>query len=280
MDAMIRKIRESARLISLPEIYFQLKALLDDPDFTMAEVALLVGRDPGMAARFLRIVNSPLNRRAVKIETVGRAVSMLGSRQIHDIVLCASISAAFDGVLTEVMSMRQFWERSVYCAVTARQLTLECEDTESERLFLIGLLHDIGHLFMYLGIPEKAQQAILQAREQERPLYLVERELLGFDYAYIAGLMMKEWSLPKSLRVPIAFHSEPGTVNQFGSETALLHLASLLVQADLEAGVFGEGAFVVNPAAWKLAGLTEEQCLDARQAASEQFGEVAESIFP
>lgn len=280
MDAMIRKIRKAARMISLPEIYFQLKALLDDPDFTMAEVALLVGRDPGMATRFLRVVNSPLNRRAVKIETVGHAVSMLGSRQIHDIVLCASISAAFDGVLTEVMSMRQFWERSVYCAVTTRQLALECEDMESERLFLIGLLHDIGHLFIYLGIPERAQRAILQAREQERPLYLVERELLGFDYAYIAGLMMREWSLPKSLRVPIAFHPAPGSADQFESETALLHLASLLVQADLEAGVFGEGAFVANPAAWKLTGLTEEQCLNARQAASEQFGEVAESIFP
>ena len=279
MYAMIKKIRESARLISLPDIYFKLKELMADPDFTMAEVALLVGCDPGMAVRFLRIVNSPLNRRVMKIETVSHAVSMLGSRQVHDIVLSASISEAFDGILTNVMNMRQFWRRSVYCAVTAQQLARECEGMDRERLFLIALLHDIGHLLMYMAIPKEAQQAILQAREQERPLYLVERELLGFDYANVAGLMMEEWNLPKSLQTPVAFHPEPGGASQFATETALLHLAALLVQADLEAGAFGEGAFLVDPAVWPLTGLTEERCLHARQSAAEKFGAVADSIF-
>jgi hypothetical protein len=51
-----------------------------------------------------------------------------------------------------------------------------------------------------------------------------------------------------------------------------------LVQADLEAGAFGAGAFLVDPAAWQLTDLTEERCLHARQTAAERFGEVAESI--
>ncbi len=67
MNDMIEKIRKSAKLVTLPDIYFRLKTLLDDPDFSMAEVALLVVSDPGMAARFLRIVNSPLLRRAAPI---------------------------------------------------------------------------------------------------------------------------------------------------------------------------------------------------------------------
>ena len=89
---MFQKVVKSAQLISLPDIYFKLKELIEDPDYTMAEVALLVGRDPGMAARFLRVVNSPLNRRASKIETVSHAVSLLGIRQVHDIVLSASVA--------------------------------------------------------------------------------------------------------------------------------------------------------------------------------------------
>jgi HD-like signal output (HDOD) protein len=279
MNDTIQKIRESAKLISLPEIYLKLKGLLDDPGYTMAEVALLVGHDPGMAARFLRIVNSPLNRRMAKIESVGHAVSLLGSQQVHDIVLCASITEAFDGVLIDVMNMKQFWQRSVYCAVTARQLALKCEEAESERLFLIGLLHDIGHLFMYLGIPEQAKIAIVQANGQQRPLFLVERELFGFDYANLAGMMMKEWDLPKSLQLPVAFHPEPGRVRQYPLETALLHLASLLVNADLGTGVFGQGAYAVDPAAWSATDLTLEQCLEVQQVAKEQFEAVSESIF-
>jgi HD-like signal output (HDOD) protein len=163
--------------------------------------------------------------------------------------------------------------------VTARQLALEIDVMEYERLFLIGLLHDIGHLFMYLGIPKKAQTAILQARKQDRPLFKVERELFGFDYAKVAGLMMTDWHLPDSLMIPIEFHPEPGIANQFESDTAVLHIANRLVQADLEEGIFGEGAFLVDPEAWQMTGLSEEQCQHAKQTAAEQFSAVADSIF-
>ena len=275
---MFQKVVKSAQLISLPDIYIKLKELMDEPDYTMAEVALLVGRDPAMATRFLRVVNSPLYRRVHKIETVSRAVSLLGIRQVHDIVLNASVAEAFEGIQTGVMNMKKFWQRSFYCAVMTKQLALEYEIIEDDRLFLAGLLHDIGHLFMYIAIPEESQHAILKAKKLERPLYQVERELLGFDYATLGGYMMRRWDLPKSLQAVTCFHPEPGKANQFASEAALLHLASLLVQADLEAGAFGAGAFLVDPAAWQLTGLTEERCLNARQTAAEQFNEIAESI--
>ena len=275
---MFQKVVKSAQLISLPDIYFQLKDLMEEPDYTMAEVALLVGRDPAMATRFLRVVNSPLYRRIRKIETVSHAVRLLGIRQIHDIVLSASVAVAFEGIQPKVMNMNKFWQRSFYCAVMTQQLALENSTVESDRIFVTGLLHDIGHLFMYIAIPEQSQQAILKAQELERPLYQVERELLGFDYAKLGGHVMGQWNLPKRLQSIICFHPEPGQSDQFASETALLHLATLLVQADLAGGAFGAGAFVVDPAAWQLTGLTNEDCLQARQTAADQFGEVAESV--
>ncbi len=275
---MFHKVVKSAKLISLPDIYIKLKELMEEPDYTMAEVAVLVGRDPGMATRFLRVVNSPLYRRIRKIETVSQAVSLLGIREVHDIVLSASVAEAFEGIQTEVMNMQKFWQRSFYCAVMTKQLAMECGTTEKDRLFVIGLLHDIGHLFMYLAIPEESQQAILNAKKLARPLYQAERELLGFDYAKLGGYVMKQWDLPRSLQVITCFHPEPGKADPCASEAALLHLDSLLVQADLEAGTFGAGAFLVDPAAWQLTGLTEERCLNERQTASEQFGAVAESI--
>ncbi len=275
---MFQKIIKAAQLVSLPDIYIRLKELIEELDYTMAEVALLVGRDPGMAARFLRIVNSPLNRRIRKIETVSHAVSLLGVHQIHDIVLSASVLKAFEGIRTEVMDMNKFWQRSFYCAVMSKQLALDCELMESDRLFVTGLLHDIGHLFMYMTVPEESQRLVLQSKKVERPLYLLEREVLGFDYAKLGAYVMGQWHLPRRLQHITRFHLEPGKANEFEVETALLHLASLLVQADLEAGTFGEGLFAVDPAAWHLTGLTEERCRNAQQTAAKQFTEVAESI--
>ena len=275
---MFQKVVKSAQLISLPDIYIKLKELIDDPDYTMAEVALLVGRDPGMATRFLRMVNNPLNRRVCKIETVSHAVSLLGIRQVHDIVLSASVAEAFEGIQTDVMNMKKFWQRSFYCAVMTKQLALECEIMDSDRLFVMGLLHDIGHLFMYLSIPQESQQAILKAKKLERPLYQMERDLLGFDYATLGGYMMLQWDLPKSFQAITCFHPEPGRATQFAMETALLHLSALLVMSDLEAGVFGQGAFTIDPTVWPTTGLTEEQCLNSRQTAADAFGEVANSL--
>ena len=160
----------------------------------------------------------------------------------------------------------------------SKQLALECEIIENDRLFVTGLLHDIGHLFMYIAIPQESQNAILNAKKLARPLYQVERELIGFDYAKVGGYVMGQWDLPKSLQAITCFHPEPGKANQYASETALLHLASLLVQADLEDGDFAAGAFLVDPAAWQLTSLTAAHCLQARQTAVEQFAEVAESL--
>ena len=48
MDANLKNIVQAAKLISLPETYIKLKAILDEPDFTMAEVAVLISQDPGL----------------------------------------------------------------------------------------------------------------------------------------------------------------------------------------------------------------------------------------
>ncbi|MCP4748650.1 MAG: HDOD domain-containing protein [Desulfobacteraceae bacterium] len=279
MNDIIKKIKKSARSLTIPKTYFQLKALLDEPDYTLAEAALLAGREPGLAVRFLKIANSAFYRKQSEIETISHAVSTLDSRQVHDIMLCASVWQAFKQIPYSVMDMGKFWRRCVFCAVTIQQLAIRCEQMDTERFFLIGLLHDIGHLFMHLSIAGKTQTAILQANETQSPLYQVQRDLLGFDYAKISGIVMQEWGLPKSLRIPITFHPEPTNADHFKLETALLHLAHLLVQSHLENSFFGEGGFIIDPVVWKYSGLTQEDCLQARQTAAKTSGSIADSIF-
>ncbi|MCP3871601.1 MAG: HDOD domain-containing protein [Desulfobacteraceae bacterium] len=276
---MFQKVIKSAQLISLPDIYIKLKHLIDGSDYSMAQVAVLVSSDPGMATRFLRLVNSSLNRRVHEIETISHAVSLLGIQQIHDIVLSASISKAFEGILEQKMDMKKFWQKSFYSAVMAKQLAMECGVFESERIFTIGLLHDIGHMIMYQAIPDESLQAVQKSKETSRPLYQVERELIGFDYAKLGGYLMKQWKLPKSFQMITFFHPEPHKTNQFSLEAALLHLGYLLVLSDLEDGVFGEGAYIVDSSVWSTTSLTMENCLEYRQTALDQFNKVKNNLF-
>lgn len=268
---MFKKIIQSAKLITLPEIYIQLKTLMDEPDYSMAEVAVLVGSDPGLATSFLKLVNSPLNRRSHEIETVSHAVSLLGIQQIHDTVLSACVAKAFKGIDNQKMDMKKFWHQSFYCGVMAKQLALECGVPNSDRTFTTGLLHDIGHMVMYQAIPEKAQKAAQRSENLEQPLYLVERQMLGFDFAKLGRYLMEQWYLPKNFQTVIRFYPEPDKAPELVIETALLHLAYLLVLSELGNGDFGEGAYTVSPSVWKTTSLNFEQCLEYREKAFELF---------
>ena len=186
MSTLVERISQRAKLVSLPDIYLRLKAVLDDPNSNLADVADVVGTDPAMTARVLRLVNSAYFGLATEIATVSRAISLLGSQEVHDLVLTVSVAESFDGMSNEVMDMSSFWRRSVVCAITGRELASMCNVLDSERLFVAGLLRDIGHLFIYQATPQKAQQAI-QRIGRDRGIPLVEAARYAVQAGEISG---------------------------------------------------------------------------------------------
>nr|WP_320010286.1 HDOD domain-containing protein [uncultured Desulfobulbus sp.] len=276
---MLHKVVQEAQLISLPDIYIRLKALIDDPEYTMAEVALLVGSDPALAIRFLRLVNNPLNRRGKEISTISHAVSMLGIQQIHDIVLSVSIADAFTEIPSELFDMRKFWNTSCFCAVLVKQLAIEFGVPDADRLFTIGLLHDIGHLLMYTSIPRQMQQVLETARKGEQPLFRVEQEQLGFDAASAGGHLMKIWHLPESFLIVITGQNEPGMVTERQQETAILHLSTRLTTAELREEDWNTTMENIDPIVWERVPLTQDQCQQCRESAAGVFKEIAAGIF-
>lgn len=280
MSTLVEQISQSAKLVSLPDIYLRLKAVLDDPDSNLADVADVVGKDPAMTVRVLRLVNSAYFGLATEIATVSRAISLLGSQEVHDLVLAVSVAESFDGMSNEVMDMSRFWRRSVVCAINGRELASMCNVLDSERLFVAGLLRDIGHLFIYQAAPQKAQQAIQLAKLQNAPLYKAERAILGVDYAQIGADLMRRWQLPQSLWEPTECHLEPERSQEYGLFNCLVHIASALTEAaegdlDLETALSQ-----VSPHAWEMTGLTPEQCHGIIAKVQPQVGAVINLIFP
>ncbi|MBT8333918.1 MAG: HDOD domain-containing protein, partial [Deltaproteobacteria bacterium] len=191
-----------------------------------------------------------------------------------------SVADAFKGMSTSVMDMQKFWYKSVYCAVTSRQLAALCPGCDKERLFVSGLLHDIGHLVMYQAIPDVSQEAIITSKQRNEPIHMVERSLLGFDYASVGAIMMRHWALPDSLKETTAFHTEPTQAEQFPLETALVHLGSLLAKAHEGIGKFNEGPLIVNETVWALTGLSADDCTSISAQVEEDAREVMELVFP
>lgn len=267
-------------LISLPDIYIRLKALLDDPDYALADIGKLIGTDPALTMRLLRLVNSPYFGVATKIETVTKAVNLLGTQQVHDLVLATSVAEAFAGMSTEVMHMRTFWQESVHCGVMARLIATQCNMLDSERLFVAGLLRDIGHLIMYQKMPEPCQESLIHSRQEQRLLFSVERERFGFDYAQVGSELLRAWNLPVSLETAIRFHTVPGRAEDFEFEAAIIHLASVVSETQEWAGGSEAWAECADPMAWQLTNLSVAAIEPLLEEAKTQSAATMELILP
>ncbi len=280
MSTIWEKVTKDAKLISLPDVYLRLKTVLDDEEFNMADVANVISHDPAMTARLLRLANSAYFGLAAKIDTVSRAISMLGAQQVHDLVLAASVAQTFEGMSNHVMDMEKYWRKSVYCAIAARELAVLCNVLDGERVFVAGMLRDIGHLILYQSAPAPAMQALLQAKKQGAPLYKVERAMLGIDYGKIGGALMRQWDLPQSLWEPTECHVEPATDQEYPLLTALVHLASLITDAAQVGDDISPAMSKASLLAWQITGLTLDQCVAVPHKVDRQLASVVELIFP
>ena len=162
MDPAKNLIQNCETLPSLPDVYFRIKQIVDDPEGSMLDLAKAISIDPALTARVLKLVNSPFYGLSGKVEMVSRAVSILGMLPVHDLVLATSVTAAFSKMPQTIMDMKIFWRQSVWCGLLSRELGKQAGLLDSERLFVEGLLCDIGHLVMYVQIPGPAQVALLQ----------------------------------------------------------------------------------------------------------------------
>ena len=274
------KVRIEANLISLPDIYWRLKEILDTHDYSLQDVAQLIVYDPGLTARMLRIVNSAYFGFAARIDTVNQAVSILGVQQIEDLVLTTAIADALGDYECDHLDVKQFWVASVYRAITARNLAAACNLMDSERMFVAGLLSGIGHLVMYQSVPVLAQQARREAGQDNRPLHLVEQDIIGFDHAAVAAVLMRNWKMPDNLTEVVEHHLDLAADEAYRLDTAILHLAAVLGNAWSANRETGEALADARQLAWDVTGLDIGQCESIDESVRAQLNEVVSMLFP
>ncbi|MDH3452740.1 MAG: HDOD domain-containing protein, partial [Gammaproteobacteria bacterium] len=212
---------------------------------------------------------------AAKVDTVSRAVSLLGTQQIHDLVLATSLASVFKSGPGHAIDIDAFWHRSVYRAVAAKLLAGHCNVLDAERLFVAGLLSDIGHLVMYLVIADEAEEARRESLQSARLLQVVERERLGFDCAEVGSELLAAWNLPDSLVTIVRHHLEPTQADDFALETAIVHIASHIAQAAENS----ELQIRFNPAAIRIVGLSDAVIESLAEQVDSQVAEAVALIF-
>ena len=275
-------VSRSVKLISLPDVYIRLKAVIETPNSSMSDIAMVISHDPALTARLLKLVNSSFYGFTGSIDTVTHAINILGTRQVEELVFATTFASSLSSTRfsSHVMNMYDFWFNSVYCAVTARLLAFHCDDIDTERPFVSGLLHDIGHLVLYSEIPEEAAPAMDIARQQATSLHQAERELLGFDYAQVGADLLRSWSLPDSLVEIIGCQNEPAKADDYQLETAILNIAIAITRLALAGIPVTPETLAIDPVCWEITGLSVDDMAATKEDVDDQAGVAMDILFP
>ena len=271
-------ISEVEGLFSLPEVYLKVRESINNPQSSINDVALIINQDPNTSAHILKIANSAFFGFATEINTVIRAITIMGLAQLHDLVLATSAVKAFKGISSDLIDMKDFWLHSVFCATIARLLARKCNVIDSERLFVCGILHDLGHLVIYAKCPTQASKVLSRAKQGNTPIVLLEKEILGFDYAEVGSELLKSWKLPASLYETMANHVYLKCDEQFSLDSAIIHIANILALQD-ESHKTGFSAPNLDLQALQMTGLNEEDLDLAKIEAKRNMAEILKLLF-
>ena len=230
-------VTDMAVIASPPEVCLKLNGLLADERVAIDDITTVVLRDPALAARVLRLANSPLYGHAARIDTVSRAVAVLGMAELQKLVCALSAVETFSRLSSAVTNMNAFWRHGVYTGLLAQSIARRLRVLRPERLFVAGVMHDIGTLIVNHRYPELAEELIRHAQGDEDRLYALEQAELGFEHALLGGLMLDHWQLPSSIVQAITHHHAPTLAGGAPVEAAILQVAERLANAS------GTGSF-------------------------------------
>ncbi len=243
-------------LATYDPILRELEEVLNDPESTLVDVCAIVETDPVLTAKLLKLGNSCFFGFAKRVETVFEAISLFGIQQVRDLVAATAVMRMFNGVSAQQVNPQSFWRHCLACGVAARNLAIALRCPKPERFFVIGLLHDFGRLVLLFQSPATARQIFEHYDRNKITLREVERRLMGYDHAQIAGRVLQGWSYPASLVQAVEHHHVPMLASAFQLEACVIHVADHLVSA-MQLGCSGERLIPpLDMPAWKRIGMT------------------------
>lgn len=250
-------ITENEPLASLPNSYYLLQEAIEDPNSDFVQIGKIISVDPALTARLLKIVNSAFYGHRNKIETVTHALGVVGTEQLMQLVLATSVVGQFKGIPSDMINMKYFWRHSVACGLIARTINEVNGDTDGERYFVAGLLHDVGRLVMCLKVPDQLRIAMDFARKSGDRWHKAEAKYFGFDHGGVGGALLRAWNLPERLQESVAHHHRPSSSKKYSHEASVIFLADHISHEILDNSneEFTRGG--IDPSIWKKLNLKE-----------------------
>jgi HD-like signal output (HDOD) protein len=221
----------------------RIMAALCNPEVSSREVAALVGKEPALYARVLRVANSPYYGQSRSITTIDRALVVLGVDAVRGIAAAACLDRSLPRRGEDsVVDMKSLIRHSIATAASAESLARIRRPALAAEAFIAGLLHNLG-IVVQLQLDAPGIRTMIKLREagDVRDMRALELDCVVIGHEECVGVIFEAWQLPESLIAAARDHHDPmGATPPHRELAALINLGANL-------GLAGGSTFGLEP---------------------------------
>jgi HD-like signal output (HDOD) protein len=222
---------KNSDLPTLPAVIDRIIGAASDPNTTTEELAEIISFDQGITNKLLILSNSVYYGQRTKVDTIKRAITVIGFDEIIGISLAMSILSSFSEKSGLGLDMKVLWIHAIGTATAAKELAKRTNPGIAEKIFIPALLHDMGKVILSIHFKDEYIEVRQKAIEEKKTLYVMENQLLKINHASLAALLMKRWNFPDSILIPCRFHHNPEKCPvKLQHMTLIINLADYLCQ--------------------------------------------------
>ncbi|HET6284278.1 MAG TPA: GGDEF domain-containing protein [Polyangia bacterium] len=236
-EALKTRLESCRTLPAVPAVAAQVLRLCQQENFNMSDVARVIGGDPALTMKVLKVVNSPLFGLRQQVTTVSHALMLLGVNAVRTMALSFSLVQSSRPVGQGGLDQRIYWKRSLFAACAARELARMEKAAQPEEAFLAGLLQDVGMLALEQAVPEVYPLLARQAASDHDRMVLLEVAEFGCDHAEVGRWLMSRWRLPDNIRAAVGASHDP-TRWQRGLDAPSLTMMKVVALSGPVAAIF------------------------------------------
>jgi len=219
-------VQATGDLPTMPHVASMVLQKLGNPNTSPKELHQTISADQALAARVLKVANSPLYGCSRAINRLTDAVVIMGFDSLRSLVMSSVMQDLFKSFgLTEKL----LWEHSFGCAAISKHIAKVIKYPKVEEAFLAGLLHDIGKVVLNLKIPDKTREIVQEVYNNPDVSFMqAEQEMFGFNHAQAGKLIARKWNFAETIEETIGCHHDPRQARILPVLTVIVNFGNLV----------------------------------------------------
>jgi HD-like signal output (HDOD) protein len=210
-EALKEKIFKSvSELPPMPQVVHKAREVMDDPNSSFKDLAIIFVTDQAIATRVLKLANSAYYGLSQQVSSIQQASVILGHKTLAELVTMAATSSLLGKDIKGYgLEAGELWKHSLAVAFGSRVIAKKKNPALSDDAFAAGLIHDSGKLVLDKYILERKGMFEEFMADGQGSFLAAEKEILGFDHAEIASEVCKKWNVPQNVATAIRYHHCP-----------------------------------------------------------------------